>query len=256
MKPVFASLFGLLLMLPSPAAFAGTAKIAAAADLQYALTEIANGFKTSSGHNLQLSFGSSGQFATQIQNGAPFELFLSADESYVQTLVSKQLTLDQGSLYSIGRIVLFAPKGSALDVSKGLNGLKAQQTQIKRFAIANPAHAPYGRAAREALTKAGLWQSLQSKLVLGENAAQAAQFAATGPTQGGIIPYSLALAPALKERGSFALIPADQHAPLKQRMVLTKKAGPVAKAFYAYLRQAQARKVFQRYGFSLPDHQK
>lgn len=234
-------------------ALAASARVAAASDLQYALTDIAKVFKSRSGHDLQLSFGSSGQFATQILNGAPFELFLSADESYVQTLASKGQTLDQGTLYGIGRIVIFAPAGSPIDPTLGFAGLKARQAQIKRFAIANPAHAPYGRAARESLTHTGLWQLLQPKLVLGENASQAAQFAASGSTQGGIIPYSLALSPALRSRGRYALIPENTHTPLRQRMVLTKKAGPAAKALYQFLGQPEARALFKRYGFSLPN---
>ena len=124
--------------------------------------------------------------------------------------------------------------------------------QVKRFAIANPEHAPYGRAAMQALQSAGLWDTLQPHLVLGENVSQAAQFAASGSAQGGIFAYSLALAPAVSAGGSFVLIPDKLHQPLHQRMVLTRKAGDTARLFYAYLQQPAARAVFKRHGFALP----
>lgn len=124
--------------------------------------------------------------------------------------------------------------------------------QIKRFAIANPEHAPYGRAAKATLISVGLWDTIQPYLVLGENVAQAAQFAMSESTQGGIFAYSLALSPKLKVSGSFVLLPENSHPPLKQRMALTKKANATAKAFYAYLQQPKAKGVFKRYGFSAP----
>lgn len=230
--------------------------IAAAADLKYALTEIAQAFEQHSGRAVKLSFGSSGNFAHQLEQGAPFELFLSADEAYIFRLADKGIAADRGALYAIGRIVLFAPHGSPLRVDERLDDLKAAlaEGRIKRFAIANPEHAPYGRAARAALQHAGLWPSIQAKLVLGENASQATQFAAAGSSQGGIVPLSLSLAPEVAKLGRFALIPAEWHAsePLRQRMALMKRAGATARAFYAYLQEPAAREVFVRYGFVLP----
>lgn len=246
----------LFLLLAWPAqAQAALIRVAAASDLQYALPEIAAAFEKQSAHRLRISFGSSGQFATQIQQGAPFELFLSADESYVQRLQAARLTRDAGTLYAIGRIVLFAPKGSALDPQQGLTGLKQclVQGQVKHIAIANPAHAPYGRAAREALQAAGLWPlPTPARLLLGENASQAAQFALSGSVEGAIIPYALVRAPAFQGRGSHTLIPDTLHQPLRQRMVLLKSAGQPAQAFYAYLQTPAARQIFGRYGFALP----
>ncbi|MGV3523790.1 MAG: molybdate ABC transporter substrate-binding protein [Candidatus Sericytochromatia bacterium] len=233
---------------------AASARVAAAADLHYALRDIAAAFEKRTGHRLQISYGSSGQFTAQIQQGAPFELFFSADERYVNQLHRQGLTENSGQLYAIGRLALFAPTGSPLQPNQGLKGLQKalQAGQIQRFAIANPAHAPYGRAAQEALTSAGLWPLLQKRLVLGENASQAAQFAASGSTAGGLIPYSLALAPTFSRQGRFALIPLEAHAPLHQRMVLIKGAGPVARALYQEIQQPQARQILQRYGFGLP----
>jgi molybdate transport system substrate-binding protein len=228
--------------------------IAAASDLQFALEEIAARFKVETGEALRLTFGSSGNFARQLEGGAPFELFLSADEELVFGLAEKGLTLDRGSMYAIGRIVVFAPRGSPLKPDGQLAGLRTAlaRKQITRFAIANPEHAPYGRAAEQALRHAKLWEPLSPLLVLGENVAQAAQFALTGNCQGGIVAYSLALAPSMKDRGSYALIPEQWHKPLRQRMVLLREASPAVKRFYAYLQRDRARAIMKRSGFVLP----
>ena len=228
--------------------------IAAASDLQFALQEVAINFTKQTGKAVKLSFGSSGNYRRQIAEGAPFELFLSADEAYVAALAKEGKTLDDGAMYAVGRIVLFVPKGSVLKADSALKDLAAalQDGRLKKFAIANPEHAPYGRAAREALTYAGLWNQIQSKLVLGENVSQAAQFATSGSTQGGIFAYAQAISPVIAQQGEFALIPAEWHAPLRQRMVLIKNAGDTAQAFYRYLQSPPAREIFKRYGFRLP----
>ena len=233
--------------------------IAAAADLKFALGEVAQGFEKETGRRLKITYGSSGNFTHQIEQGAPFELFLSADEDYIFRLADQGIAVDRGTLYAIGRVVLFAPQGSTLRVDAQFADLKAALAdgRLKRFAIANPDHAPYGRAARAALQHAGLWDALQPKLVLGENASQAMQFAAAGTSQGGIVPLSLSKAPEIARLGSFAPIPAEWHVaePLRQRMALTKKAGETARAFHAYLQQPAARAVFVRYGFVLHHEQ-
>ncbi|WP_027284598.1 molybdate ABC transporter substrate-binding protein [Rubritepida flocculans] len=228
--------------------------IAGAADLQFALEEIAQRFRAETGQQLRLSFGSSGNIARQIEQGSPVEMFLSADEDFVFRLHSGGHARDQGALYAVGRIVLFTPPGSPLRAEAGFEGLRAalEADQVRRFAIAHPGHAPYGRAAEQALRAAGLWERVQPHLVLGENVAQAAQFAIAGGSQGGIVAYSLVLAPALRGRGAYALIPDSLHEPLRQRMVLTRRAGPVAEAFYAYIQGPAAREIMRRYGFVLP----
>jgi molybdate transport system substrate-binding protein len=230
-------------------------RVAAASDLQFALTEIADQFAAETGDRVELVFGSSGTLARQIQDGAPFALFLSADESFVEPLVRAGRTRDAGVLYAIGRIVLFAPLGSPLVPGEGLDGLARliADGHVSRFAIANPEHAPYGRAAEQALRKRGVWDTLRPSLVLGENASQAAQFATAGNAVGGIIAQSLALAPAMRERGQHALIPADDHTPLRQRMVLLERAGPVAERFYRDLQAPAARATLARYGFVPPE---
>lgn len=228
--------------------------IAAASDLQVALREVAQAFQSETGEKVEIVFGSSGNMAAQIRQGAPFQMFLSADEKYVLDLAKGGFTRDDGQLYALGRIALFVPHHSSLKADDQLAGLRAamESGQIERFAIANPSHAPYGRAAREALQKAQLWKPLQPRVILGENVSQAAQFAASANASGGIIAYSLALTPAMQKAGRYELIRQDWHAPLRQRMVLTKKAGPVAETFYVFLQQDKARAILARNGFGMP----
>jgi len=246
--------FAIAVCLSSAAAAETPPVVAAASDLRFAMEEIATQFQRESGRAVKLSFGSSGNYYRQIQQGAPFELFMSADESYVLRLADAGKTQDSGVLYAVGRIVLFAPRGASWQVDAPMEGLRAAlaANRIQRFAIANPEHAPYGRAAEQALRKAGLWTAIQPHLVLGENVSQAAQFAGSGSTAGGIFAYSLALAPNLAGRGSYVLIPETLHEPLRQRMALVKGAGSTARALYAYLQQPAARAILKRYGFALP----
>jgi len=230
--------------------------VAAASDLQFALDEIVARFQRDTGIAPRVTYGSSGNFARQIEQGAPFELFLSADEAYVDRLVERRLTRGGGALYAVGRIVLFAPHGSPLKPDPGLEHLAARLAsgESGRLAIANPEHAPYGRAAEQAMRSLGVWAAVQPKLLLGENVAQAAQFASSGNADGGIIAYSLALAPALRDRGTFALLPETLHAPLRQRMVLLQRASPAAARLYDYLRLPSSRAILGRYGFVLPEN--
>jgi molybdate transport system substrate-binding protein len=229
--------------------------IAAASDLQFALDEIVARFRRDTGITLRVTYGSSGNFARQIEQGAPFELFLSADEAYVDRLAARGLTHGAGTLYAVGRIVLFAPHGSPLEPDPELKNLAARLASgaSGRLAIANPEHAPYGRAAEQAMRSLGVWDAVQPKLLLGENVAQAAQFASSGNADGGIIAYSLALAPALRDRGTFALLPETLHEPLRQRMVLLQRASPAAARFYDYLRSPASRAILTQYGFVLPE---
>lgn len=240
-------------------AFSGAARaqdapvIAAAADLKFALTKIVAAFTAETGMAVETVFGSTGTFATQIREGAPFQMFMAADESYVAQLAAEGFTRDAGTVYAQGRLVIMVPHGSVLAADGTLESLKAALAAgtIRHFAIANPDHAPYGVRAMQALQHAGLWEAVLPKLVLGENVAQAAQFATSGDAQGGIIAYSLALSDQVSALGSSALIPAEWHAPLNQRMVLLKNAGPAAEAFYAYINSGPARDIMQKYGFAL-----
>lgn len=229
--------------------------VAAASDLQFAVEEIVAAFEAETGMRVRLSMGSTGNFARQIREGAPFQIFMAADERFIEELHRDGFTRDEGDLYAVGRIVVKVPPGSTLAPDGSLESLRQAlaEGRITRFAIANPDHAPYGTRAREALQHAGLWEDIQPFLVLGENVSQAAQFALSGNAEGGIIALSLALAPAVAARGSYGLIPEDYHEPLRQRMALLTGAGPVAEAFYEYMQSPPAREIMERYGFVLPE---
>lgn len=229
--------------------------VAAASDLRFALPEIAAAFTRDTGGEVRVVYGSSGNFRRQIVEGAPFDLFLSADEAFVFALAREGHTDGEGALYAIGRLALVVPEGSRLALDPELADIVSAVAdgRVQKFAIANPEHAPYGRAAQEALTRAGAWDALAGHLVLGENVAQAAQFATSGSAQGGIVALSLAQSPGALGTARFVAIPERLHAPLRQRMVLTRRAQPVARAFYRYLQQPAARAILQRHGFALPD---
>jgi molybdate transport system substrate-binding protein len=231
------------------------ATVAAASDLKFALEEVAARFTDETGETVRLVFGSSGTFYSQILQGAPFDLYLSADEQFVFDLAAAGKTVDRGRLYAYGRIGLFVPTGAPLVADGELTGLADALTdgRIRKFAIANPAHAPYGQRAREALQHAGLWARIEPYLVLGENVSQATQFAVSGSTEGGIIALSLALSPAVKVRGTFALISESWHQRLAQRMVVLAGAHPTAERFYDYLASPAAKTIMQGNGFELPD---
>jgi molybdate transport system substrate-binding protein len=231
-----------------------TPTVAAASDLKFALEEVASQYQKNTGKNIQLIFGSSGNFYSQILQGAPFHIFMSADENFVFKLNNAGKTQDKGRLYAYGRIGIMVPKGSSIKADSQLKDLSAalQDGRLKKFAIASPEHAPYGMRAKEALQHNGLWSAIEPKLVIGENISQAAQFATSGSTEGGIIAYSLALAPQVAKLGDFALIPQNWHQPLAQRMVLLKNAPPAATEFYQFIASPQAQTIMIKYGFVMP----
>ena len=229
-------------------------RVAAAANLNDALTAIVDQFARDRGSRVDVVFGSSGTLTRQIQDGAPFELFLAADEDFPRQLAAAGLTRDAGVVYAVGRLTLFAPKGSPLTVDGRLEGLARllENGGVTRFAIANPEVAPYGKAAEQVLRKRGLLEAITPKLVRGDTIAQAAQFATTGNAIGGLIAYSIVRSPGFAERGTYTLIPEDDHQPLRQRMVLLKRAGPVASQLYAYLQTEPARAILRAHGYGIP----
>ena len=243
--------FALLLPLAS---FAEELAVAAAADLNFAMKEIAQQYQRDTGNTLKLSFGSSGNFLVQIENGAPFDLFFSADVSSPEKLEQAGLA-EPGTLYryAVGKIVLWAPNSSKLNLKQGINVLL--DPSIHKIAIANPAHAPYGRAAEEALKQAGIYDRVKDKLVLGENISQTAQFVETGNAEVGIIAESLALAPTMKSAGQFVPVPIELYTPIEQAAIVLKSSAKksAAKKFLEYLQQPAAREILARYGFSLPN---
>ncbi|MDP9045769.1 MAG: molybdate ABC transporter substrate-binding protein [Pseudomonadota bacterium] len=243
-----------LLAAAGPAQAQPVPTVAAAADLKFALEALAARFESETGSRIRLVFGSSGNFYAQLLQGAPFQMFMSADESFVFKLAEAGKTVDRGRLYALGRICLMVPSGSALKADGEFRDLAAalKDGRLQKFAIANPEHAPYGARAKEALQHAGLWEAIEPRLVWGENISQTAQFATSGSTQGGIIALSLAMEPSVGQLGSCALIPESWHQPLRQRMVLMKDAPEVLREFYDYLGTEPARTLFARFGFASP----
>lgn len=223
--------------------------VAAAANMQSALTELVPLFERGTRARVSLTLGSSATLARQIQQGLPAELFLSADEDFAFRLADAGLTQDRGAVYATGRLVLLVPAGSRLVLDPGLIGLKAGLPDVRKFAIANPELAPYGKAAVQVLQRQALWPALQGKLVLGDNIAQTTQFVSTGAADAGITALSLALAPEVAARTRHVLISDALHTPVRQRMVLLKNAGAGARAFHDFLQSPDAKAVLTRYGF-------
>jgi molybdate transport system substrate-binding protein len=227
----------------------GAALVAVAASVQRAMEEIAPAWMRSTGHQLRITYGSSGNFVRQIQQGLPVELFLSADESFAFRLADAGLTRGRGAIYASGRLALLLAKDTAIALDPQLQGLKAGWASVHKFAIANPELAPYGRAAREVLQAVGLWEAAQGKLVLGENVAQATQFVTTGSAQAGLTALSLLVGNEAAGLGRYLALSGSLHGPLLQRMVLLKQASPAAAALYEYLQSGPAKAVLMRHGF-------
>ena len=229
--------------------------VAAAADLNPALQDIARQFEKKTGVRVKLSFGASGSLTQQIQNGAPYDLFFSADMEYPRQLIARGQA-DAASLrkYSLGQLVLWVPANSPLDVER--RGIEALlDVSVKKIALANPQHAPYGRAAVAALKHAGLYDRLSDRLVLGENVSQAAQFAESGNAQAGFVALAHALSPARKNTGKFWVVPPDYYPRLEQGVVVVSSSRHKKEAadFLRFLRTRDASDVLGRYGFTLPN---
>lgn len=235
----------------STAAHADTARVAAAADLRYAFAELQPLFeKAQAPHKLELVLGSSGKFMQQLENGAPFDIYFSADVNYPKRLVASGKAIAPVTTYAFGRVVLWSAKVDATQLTlKDLN-----QPGLRKVAIAAPDHAPYGARAKEALEHAGIWAQVQPKLVFGENIAHTAQLIDTQAADIGIVALSLAVNPALQSKGGYYLIPADFHKPLEQAYAVTTygQNNAAARAFAQFMSSPDARQVMTRYGFLLP----
>ena len=224
--------------------------VAAAADLQFALKDVSARFEKQTGNKVNLIFGSSGNFFSQIQNGAPFDVFFSADLDYPKKLeAAGQAEPNTLYQYATGKIVLWVRNDSKLDLSKGLAVLL--DPSINKISIANPAHAPYGRAAMAALDHEKLSEKLKDKFVLGENVSQAAQFIDSGSAEVGIVAMSLAVAPAMKEKGRYVEIPAEFYPPLQQGCVVlaSSKKKTTALAFVEFLKKDEIADLLKTFGF-------
>src|ERR1039458_2079737 len=236
------------------AAHAQDITVAAAADLNYALKDLASRFEKKNGGKITLSFGSAEILYSQIQGGPPYDLFFSADIAYPQKLASAGLVENSSQrTYAIGHLVLWVRNGSSFDPQKLKMDLLLQSS-VQRIAIANPAHAPYGRAAMAALEHFGLKDKVASKLVFGENISQAAQFVQSGNAQAGLIALSLAVSPAMKTSGRYWELPTGSYPELQQGVAVlsASKHKPAAKAFLDYVLSAEGTAVLEQYGFRVP----
>ena len=226
--------------------------VAAAADLQFAMQDVAARFQKETGKTVKLIYGSSGNFFQQIQNGAPFDMFFSANLDYPKKLESAGLTVS-GSYYQYarGKIVVWVPNESKLDLSSGLQVL--MNPSIKKIAVANPQHAPYGQAAVAAMQKENIYDKVKDKFVLGENISQAASFVVSGAADVGIVALSLALSPNMKDKGRFAEIPAAEYPPIEQACVIlsSSKNKETAKQFLSFIETAEVADTLRTYGFDV-----
>lgn len=243
----------LFVLLTCQAARSQEVRVAAAADLKFALDELGAQYEKHSGKKIAAIYGSSGNFFAQIQNGAPFDLFLSADIEYPRKLEAAGLA-EAGTLYeyAVGRIVIWMPSDAQADLAN-LGWRALLDPSVERIAIANPEHAPYGRAALAALRKAGVYEQVRRKLVYGENIAQAAQFVASGSAQTGIVALSLAVSPPMRD-GKRWQIPVEMYPPIEQGAVILKSAKDKdgARALLAFLKSDTGRKILKTYGFTEP----
>ena len=227
--------------------------VAAASDLTFAMNEIAASFQKATGCTVRLSLGSSGNFLTQIENGAPFDVFFSADIAYPKKLETEGLAAAGSTyLYAVGKIVLWTRNDSGVDVSKGFAALRGPS--VKKLAIANPEHAPYGRAAEEALRKAAAYDAVKDRIVLGENISQTAEFVESGNADAGIIALSLIQSPTMKGKGNAWNIPENLYSPIEQGAVAVRAAANPqgAQQFLDYVKTPATAALLERYGFVLP----
>jgi len=242
----------ILLLSQSSYASAESFTVAAAADLKYAMADVSAEFtKLYPDSKPDIVFGSSGKIYQQIANGAPYDIFFSADINFPRLLNDAGKTASIVRPYAIGRIVLW----TKADLSGKLDMERLTANDIRHVAIANPKHAPYGMRAQEALEALGLWNKISPKLVFGENIAQAAQFVDSGAAEAGIIALSLMLNPQIKNKGRYVIIPDNLHKPLEQGYVVLKRAenNPEAKAFAAFVASEKGRAIFRAWGFVRPE---
>jgi molybdate transport system substrate-binding protein len=230
--------------------------VAAAADLQFVMQDVSARFEKETGKKLKLIYGSSGNFFQQLQNGAPFDMFFSANLDYAKRLDAAGL-VEPGTFYeyAAGKIVVWVPNDSKLDITSGLQSLL--NPSIKKIAIANPEHAPYGQAAVSALKKENIYDKVSGKFVLGENISQAATFVVSGSADVGIVALSLALSPNMKDKGRYQQIPADSYPPIEQACVVLKSSHQkeTAQAFLNFIKTAAVADLFRSDGFALPADQ-
>jgi molybdate transport system substrate-binding protein len=226
--------------------------VAAASDLQFAMQDVAARFEKETGKTAKLIYGSSGNFFQQIQNGAPFDMFFSANLDYPKKLEAAGL-IEPGSFfgYARGKIVIWVAQQSKLDLSSGMQALL--DPSIKKIAVANPQHAPYGQAAVAAMQKENIYEKVKDKLVLGENISQTASFVVSGSADVGIVALSLALSPNMKDKGRYAEIPPDEYPPIEQACIIvgSSKNKEIARQFLSFVKTPAVADVLRSYGFDV-----
>jgi molybdate transport system substrate-binding protein len=228
------------------------ATVVVAANMKPAMDEIYQQYKIAGGQDLRIIYGSSGNLARQIQQGAPFNLFVSADEGFPMTLHRQGLTVDEGKVYAIGRLALIAHKSKKLKLSLNPEELKKLVNQTNKIAIAKPESAPYGKAAIEFLGAMKLDELTKTKIVFAESVSSVAMFVSSGSAGLGLTAYSLAKSKEVLQFTDHLLIPESLHEPIKQRMVLLKKPPKAIVDFYAHLQNAKAKDVLRTHGYSSP----
>jgi molybdate transport system substrate-binding protein len=237
---------------PARAAEQGTVRVAAASDLRFTMDEIVEAFRRERpAVDVLVTYGSSGNFYAQLSNRAPFDIFFSADVDYPRRLIRQGLALaDSEFLYGVGRLVVWVPRKSPIEVEKlGMQALLSPS--VRRIAIANPRHAPYGRAAEAAMKSLGVFDPVKDRLVLGDSVMQTAQFVDSGGAEVGIISHSLALAPALRDKGRFWEVPIDSYPRQEQGGVILSwaKDRPAAEALRDFVLSEGSRAILRRHGF-------
>ena len=222
-------------------------RVAAAANLRYVLPELAEVFEQQTGHQLAISYAASGTLTTQIQHGAPFDVFLSASPNYTDRLIKAGFTEGDPVNYAQAQLVLFASNNSVLNIGEGIQSLKValEKGKLNKIAIANPRHAPYGQAAQLELEKLGIWQQIQPHLLIAENASQAVQFSLSSSVDAGLVPLGHILQPAIVSQGEFVKL----DILLQQQGVLVRGAPEIAKQLLSYLHQTKAKTILYQYGF-------
>lgn len=245
-------ILGLIVL--SSTMFADKITVFAAADLRFALDEVKKEFlKQSPNNELEMIYGSSGKGLHQIENVAPYHLYFSANQEFVEKLYKEGHVIEPSKLYAVGRVVLWS-KNPKFDAEKGFDNLK--EPWVKKIAIANPTHAPYGEKAKQAMESLGIYKDIESKLVLGENISHTAQFIESQAADIGVIALSLALAPTISKgtNPNYYLIDYKLHEPLLQGYTITKyaKDNSLAREFYNYISTTKAKKILKEFGFDIP----
>jgi molybdate transport system substrate-binding protein len=252
MKYLRVLFLSLLLLSSTSTAFAQTITVAVAANMKDAFAEIALAFKSTNKSDIRVVYGSSGNFTTQILNGAPFDLFIAADEHFPMELYKNGKTVDEGAVYAIGKLALIAKNNSGIVLIDNKAELAKAIAMANKVAIAKPELAPYGKAAVEFLKAEGLWEVAKDKLVYGDNIGVTTTYVVAGAAEIGFTAFSLAKSPEVAKETSFILLNPKLYMPIRQRMVLMKGAPLEAKDLYRFMQGAQAKAILTKYGYATP----